>query len=91
MGEELIHVTTTIGFSQLPFAGVSEDQVDWERALQIADMALYTGKTQGRNRACGVTALHVDYQQARKALEHDLSEAVEQNWVELTTIKGPNA
>jgi diguanylate cyclase (GGDEF)-like protein len=89
MGDELIDVTTTIGFSQLPFAGVSEDQVDWERALQIADMALYTGKTQGRNRACGVTALHVCYDEARRALEHDLSEAVEKNWVQLTIIRGP--
>lgn len=91
MGDELIHVTTTLGFSQLPFAGLNEDKVDWERALQIADMALYTGKTQGRNRACGVTQLYVDYEQARQALEHDLSEAVEKNWVELVTIEGPAA
>lgn len=89
MGDELIHVTTTLGFSQLPFAGLNEDKVDWERALQIADMALYTGKTQGRNRACGVIQLYVDYEQARQALEHDLSEAVEKNWVELVTIEGP--
>lgn len=91
VGDDVIHVTTTIGFIQLPFAGISEQQVDWERALQIADMALYTGKTQGRNRACGVTALKVDYETARQALEHDLSEAVEEGWIELTTIEGPAA
>ena len=89
IGDEHINITTTLGFSPLPFAGLSEDQVDWERVLQIADMALYLGKTQGRNRACGVTALHVEYEQARKTLENDLSAAIEQGWVELTIIEGP--
>ncbi|MGM0526319.1 MAG: tetratricopeptide repeat-containing diguanylate cyclase [Pseudomonadota bacterium] len=84
-----IQMTATVGFIQLPFAGVSEDFIDWERTLQIADMALYTGKAHGRNRACGVTGLNVDYDTAKEALENDFSEAIEQGWVSIVTIPGP--
>ncbi|AVJ56937.1 hypothetical protein C5610_11990 [Idiomarina sp. OT37-5b] len=86
---ELISITTSIGFIELPFADLSEHQVDWERALQIADMALYTCKARGRNRACGVTELLVDYDTARIALEHDLNQAMNNNWITLTVIEGP--
>ena len=36
-----ITVTTTGGFLSLPFSGVSEACCNWEKALQIADMALF--------------------------------------------------
>lgn len=87
-GNEL-KVTATIGFIQLPFANLSEELVDWERALQIADMALYTGKAHGRNRACGVIDLNVSYDQAHAALEHDLSAAIDNDWVVVSNIDGP--
>ena len=89
INDELISITTSIGFIELPFADLSEQQVDWERALQIADMALYTCKARGRNRACGVTELLVDYDTARNALEHDLNKAMNNNWITLTVIEGP--
>ena len=84
-----IFVTTTIGFIQLPFAGISEEEMDWEKVLQVADMALYTGKTHGRNRACGVIGLHVEYERAQHVLESDLSEALNNNWISMVTIEGP--
>ncbi|ASG64934.1 hypothetical protein CEW91_01620 [Idiomarina piscisalsi] len=84
-----ISVTTTIGFIRLPFSGVSENQMDWEKVLQVADMALYMGKAHGRNRACGVTELHVSYEDARAVLEKDLSEALSNKWISMETIEGP--
>jgi len=87
--KHMIQMTATVGFIQLPFAGVSEEFVNWERTLQIADMALYTGKAHGRNRACGVAGLNVDYETAKHALENDFSEAIEQGWVSIVTIPGP--
>ena len=84
-----IFVTTTIGFIQLPFAKISEQEMDWEKVLQVADMALYTGKAHGRNRACGVTELHVEYEQARVVLESDLSAALDNKWISMVTIEGP--
>ncbi|RXS41652.1 GGDEF domain-containing protein [Idiomarina sp. 29L] len=84
-----IPVTTTIGFIRLPFSGVSEKQMDWEKVLQVADMALYMGKAHGRNRACGVTELHVSYEDAQAVLEKDLSEALNNKWISMETIEGP--
>lgn len=86
-----IRVTTTIGFIRLPFSGVSEKQMDWEKVLQVADMALYMGKAHGRNRACGVTQLHVSYEEAQAILETDLSEALSNKWISMETIEGPEA
>lgn len=83
-----IFVTTTIGFIRLPFAGIPEQKMDWEKVLQIADMALYMGKAHGRNRACGVTDLHVQYETARTVLESDLSEALNKKWISMVTIEG---
>lgn len=84
-----LEVTTTAGYISLPFGNVSEQEMDWERVLQVADMALYTGKAHGRNRAVGVTALQVPYAQAKDALETDLSAAVERGWIIMNTIEGP--
>ena len=86
---ESIHVTATGGFLPLPFANLDEGELGWERALQIADMALYIGKTQGRNRAIGVLDLNVSYEQARESLERDLAKAIEQGWVKSVTVRGP--
>ncbi|MCH2455950.1 MAG: GGDEF domain-containing protein [Idiomarina sp.] len=86
-----IPVTTTIGFIRLPFSGVSEKQMDWEKVLQVADMALYMGKAHGRNRACGVTELHVSYEEAQAILETDLSEALSNKWISMEAIEGPEA
>ncbi|MGM0480367.1 MAG: diguanylate cyclase domain-containing protein [Pseudomonadota bacterium] len=84
-----IQVTATLGFIQLPFDGLDEKQVDWERALQIADMALYKGKQEGRNRACGAVRLKVDYETARQAFQEDMSTMLENDWIELQTLPGP--
>jgi diguanylate cyclase (GGDEF)-like protein len=89
-GQE-IPVTTTIGFIRLPFSGVSEKQMDWEKVLQVADMALYMGKAHGRNRACGVTKLHVSYAEAQAILETDLSKALNNEWISMETIEGPES
>ncbi|WP_417448107.1 diguanylate cyclase domain-containing protein [Idiomarina abyssalis] len=89
-GQE-IFVTTTIGFIRLPFADIPEHEMDWEKVLQVADMALYTGKAHGRNRACGVTDLYVEYGTARSVLESDLSEALNKNWISMVTIEGPQS
>ncbi|MDQ2069003.1 tetratricopeptide repeat-containing diguanylate cyclase [Natronospira bacteriovora] len=85
-----IQVTATGGFIQLPFAGVPEDDIDWEKALHIADMALYIGKTHGRNRAIGILGLNCPYETIRDQLSNDLAAAVEQSQVDHMTITGPS-
>lgn len=82
-------VTGTAGFITLPFSGLSETELGWERCLQIADMALYIGKVQGRNQGLGVMELMVDFEQAQEALENDLTGAIEKGWVRVVHIAGP--
>lgn len=84
-----IPVTVTAGFISVPFSDVPEDICDWERALQIADMALYLGKTQGRNRAYGLSRLLISHEEAIPTLTHDLAAAIKQNMVEVIEVLGP--
>lgn len=85
-----IPVTVTGGYIQLPFDGLDEQTINWERALHIADMALYMGKTHGRNRAIGVDGLKVPFEEVRDTVSSDLAGAVERDQVAITTILGPD-
>lgn len=88
-GEQSIQVTVTAGFIALPYSGISEALCNWEKALQIADMALYLGKVNGRNRAYGVGPLRVPPEVALPVLDHDLSAALKADMLELTEVMGP--
>jgi len=89
IGEHQIQVTMTAGFISLPFSGFPEDQFNWEKAIHIADMALYLGKRNGRNRAYGVARVLVDAASAVPFFEDDLAAAVSAGIVELTEVMGP--
>ena len=89
VGEKSLTVTVTGGFLSLPFSGLTEQECNWEKAMQIADMALYLGKTHGRNRAYGLNRLLVPFEQAMPVLEHDIASALEANMVELVEVVGP--
>lgn len=84
-----IPVTASAGFLTLPFAGVDESQLNWEKALKLADMALYMGKVHGRNRGYGLVALHRPYEELKTQLETDLSLPIEQGHLEITLVLGP--
>ncbi|MFZ6681585.1 tetratricopeptide repeat-containing diguanylate cyclase [Undibacterium sp. Tian12W] len=84
-----VPVTLTAGFISLPFSGLPEAICNWEKALQIADMALYLGKVNGRNRAYGVSRLLIAYEEALPVLDHDLSAAIKAGMVELIEVHGP--
>lgn len=84
-----VPVTITAGFISLPFSGLPEAICNWEKALQIADMALYLGKVNGRNRAYGVNRLLIAYEEALPVLDHDLSAAIKAGMVELIEVHGP--
>lgn len=88
-GEKEIQVTMTAGFISLPFSDVPESVFGWEKVLQIADMALYLGKANGRNRAYGVSHLRVSADLALPVLEADLAAAIANGMVELIEVSGP--
>lgn len=89
VGDVQIPVTVTAGFVTLPFSDVPENVCGWEKALQIADMALYLGKAHGRNRAYGIARLLAPYEQVMPVLERDLSAAISAGMVALIEVQGP--
>jgi len=90
VGDQMMTITVTGGFLTLPFSGLSETQCNWEKALQIADMALYLGKVNGRNRAYGLNRLLAPFEQVMPVLERDISAALKADMVELVEVLGPS-
>ncbi|WP_422997793.1 diguanylate cyclase [Undibacterium sp. Di24W] len=89
VGDKRIPVTVSAGYISLPFSGIPEAACNWEKAMQLADMALYLGKVNGRNRAYGLISLLVPYQQALPELEKDFSAAIKQGLIEVAVVIGP--
>lgn len=88
-GDRKIQVTVTAGFISLPFAGLDESVCGWEKALQIADMALYLGKANGRNRAYGIAGLKTRSEAMIQVLEQDLAAAIKTGMVDMSEVHGP--
>lgn len=89
VGDKMMTITVTGGFLSLPFSGLSELDCNWEKAMQIADMALYLGKANGRNRAYGLNQLLAPFEQVMPVLERDISAALKAGMVELVEVTGP--
>jgi diguanylate cyclase (GGDEF)-like protein len=87
-GSTDIPVTVSIGFANFP---LSEELLwlDWERAVNLIDMALYVAKAEGRNRACGVTHVSPGGPEILDAIEADFHNACREGRVRLTVIEGP--
>ncbi|GHG67712.1 hypothetical protein GCM10010919_16630 [Alishewanella longhuensis] len=83
-----IAVTISGGFINLPFAQVPEHQLNWEKVLQIADMALYLSKVNGRNQITLIDGLKVPFAVAEPHLQSDLNGAIRENQVSYHIISG---
>ena len=83
-----VPVTLTAGVVCLPFAGAPGDGADWERAIRLADWALYQGKAGGRNQAQIVTGLGAPVDSVLAALD-DKSATPAAGLVMLDCVRGP--
>lgn len=83
-----LRVTASIGYAHFPLAPAHLPQ-HWEQAVNWADMALYTAKSQGRNRAHGIEAVQADDAQALSRVETDFEAACSRGLVRLQTLLGP--
>lgn len=88
-GQSIV-VTATAGFITLPFDNIPEEKLNWEKALQLADLALYSGKAKGRNQACGVTGLRVPLADIMQCFEQDQSQPLTLQQLTCSTIAGPS-
>ena len=83
-----IRVTASIGYAPMPLP--PEDIIlPWERAIGLADMALYMAKLHGRNCAYGIRRLHRSDDEAMERIERDLQSAWANGMVEMHLEPGP--
>src|SRR5205085_8590310 len=71
---QALWVTASIGYACFPLPPYSVP-VHWEQAVNLADMALYTAKSQGRNRAVGLASASASDAQSLRAIESDFARA----------------
>lgn len=90
VGTQRLRVTASIGYARFPLPPHSA-AVPWEQAVNLADMALYTAKNQGRNRAVGITATSAATPEALRAVEADFDRAWHEGQVTLLQTPGPKA
>ena len=85
-----VQVTVSIGYARFPLPP-NVLPVAWEQAINLADMALYTAKNQGRNRAVGIVAAQAPAAPALRDIEADFDRAWHEGRVTLKVAPGPLA
>jgi diguanylate cyclase (GGDEF)-like protein len=82
-----LDISVSIGFAGFPLPP-HQVAMHWERAVNLADMALYTAKNQGRNCAIGIRAVHVYKAERMQEIEADFEQARQNGQLELSRILG---
>jgi diguanylate cyclase (GGDEF)-like protein len=85
-----LRVTASIGYGRFPLPP-HRVPIGWEQALNLADMALYTAKSQGRNLALGIASVAARDDTALRAVEADFELAWQEGRAALTRLPGPAA
>jgi diguanylate cyclase (GGDEF)-like protein len=88
LGGVALRVTASIGYARFPLPPYNT-AVAWEQAINLADMALYTAKNQGRNRAFGITSTTAATRTALRDVEADFDRAWHEGRVTLAQSVGP--
>ncbi len=85
-----VQVTVSIGYARFPLPP-NVLPVAWEQAINLADMALYTAKSQGRNRAVGIVAAQAPAAPELRRIEADFDRAWHEGRITLKVAPGPAA
>ena len=88
VGAQALRVTASIGYGRFPLPPHGA-AVPWEQAVNLADMALYTAKNQGRNRAVGIASASASSREALHEIESDFDRAWHEGRVTLLQTAGP--
>lgn len=83
-----VQITASIGYARFPLPPY-DAEVPWEQAVNLADMALYTAKNQGRNRAVGIVSSTAGTHAALQDVEADFDRARHEGRVTLLQTQGP--
>jgi diguanylate cyclase (GGDEF)-like protein len=87
-GGGALRVTVSVGYACFPLPPAALP-LPLERAINLVDMALYTAKNQGRNRAIGITAASASQPAELLALETDFEQASREGRIQLLRLAGP--
>jgi diguanylate cyclase (GGDEF)-like protein len=82
-----IPITASVGFVPMPLPPRT-DPLPWERAIALADMALYLAKMHGRNRGYGIRELVDSENETLAAVERDLEAAWRDGYVDVHVLAG---
>lgn len=88
-GGKTLHVTVSIGYTPYPLT-LGGELLGWERAIDLADSALYLAKSQGRDRAVGVASVANPDQCVADTLIKDLAQAAAGGEVTLAVTHNPS-
>lgn len=86
--QQAVWVTASIGYACFPLPPYAVP-VHWEQAINLADMALYTAKSLGRNRAVGLVSASAPDLQSLREIEGDFERAWHEGRVALRQTAGP--
>jgi len=89
LGTTALQVTASIGYARFPLPP-NGTHMPWAQAIKLVDLALYTAKKQGRNRAVGITASTAATAEALQAIEEDFENAWQTGQVTLLQTLGPS-
>lgn len=88
VGEARIGVTASAGFLSLRVAP-SDQSLEWDRAVELVDAALYLAKAQGRNRAYGMRPADSNVAHMLVGQARELETGWRDGRIDLVTIDGP--
>ncbi len=83
-----LRVTASIGLAHFPITP-HRHPVGWERAVNFVDMALYTAKSLGRNRAVGIADVQAPQPDVLHLVEQDFERAWTEGRMQLAVSEGP--
>lgn len=84
-----VPVTVSAGVLALPDSGSLDGAPDWQRALRLADWALYRSKANGRNQAWIVTGLAAPMATVLAAIDAAEGGTEVEGMVEMRCVRGP--
>ncbi len=70
VGGQTLHVTASIGYGRFPLVGRSAE-LPWQQGVNLVDIALYSAKREGRNRAMGIVAATEEAPQGLRRIATD--------------------
>jgi diguanylate cyclase (GGDEF)-like protein len=84
-----LNVTVSVGYISLAHGKESDVDEHWEKALKLADAALYKAKINGRNQAVGIPNNTIVLQDLDAVLTINLDDLTEQEKIVVSKITGP--